>query len=464
MAKGGKRPDVLFIAIEDVSPHRFGCWGNKICKTPNIDRLAGQGMRFDQAHSMTAICNPSRTSLLTCLRPDTTKIYGNGIDLKKAAPNSQSMPEQFKKNGYETIRIGKIFHKAYDHKSSWTRAIAEGQGLPRPKNKMRRAKGPDVDVEEGQARMAQLKRDGKKAEIAALRKKWGNPYGSPFTWGGTGRDDLEELDGMLATQAVRVLEGKRDKPLFLALGFHAPHLSWRAPDKYFDMYPPEKMVLPVRDPKAGKSRDHRMLTEETWREAIAAHYACLTFIDAQVGRVLEALERSGRADNTIIALWSDHGYMLGEHYKWRKAKMYDQSTGVALIMKAPGVTSAGSVCKRPVESIDIFPTLFELAGVPMPQDIEAVSMKRLLEDPARPWKRGAVTAYRTKRTIRTERYRYSEELKRKHKKTVKSLFDHQTDPHALKNLAGDPAHAATVSELSKLLNGPWQDLLPPDVR
>ena len=438
--RGGQRPDVLFIAIEDVSPHRFGCWGNAICKTPHIDRLVSQGLRFDQAHCNAAVCNPSRTALLTCLRPDTTKVYGNRDNWQKLAPQAQSMPAHFRKHGYETVRIGKVFHAAFEHKASWSRVIKPNDGLPKPKGKGGARKGPGVEY-------AKLVKAGK------AKKR-----GSPFIWSATDQADIDTKDGRYAEQAIRVLAEQRDKPLFLALGQHATHLAWAAPKKYFDMYPPAGIPLPKLPADERKEKihpDHKALTPETWREAIAAHYACLTFIDAQVGRVLDALEKSGRADNTIVVLWSDHGYMLGEHYLWRKPHMYDTCTRVALTMKAPGVTKPGSVCERPVETFDIFPTLFDLCGIPQPESMEAVSMRPLLADPQRQWRPCARTEQGTAKSVRTERWRYTE---RKSGRT--ELFDYATDPEELHNLAGAPKHAEREADLRKLLHASWRELLP----
>lgn len=452
-----KRPDVLFISIEDLSPHRMGCYGNTVCRTPNIDRLAAASVRFDLAHCSAAPCNPSRTSLLTGLRPETTRVFGNGDDWTEAVKPGRTMTEHFIANGYETIRVGKIYHagnrdKTYDDTSRWSRTIKESEGLPAPKNRRRQLIGPGVEY-------------GKK-RIADRKKGIYTSSGSPFTYGPSGLDDLEEQDGMSATQAIKVLCQQHSKPLFFAVGFHKPHLPLTAPDKYFAMYPPETMVLP-ENPNTypdGMPRDKGKLSEKQphtltqWREAIAAEYACVTFIDAQVGRILDALEKSGRADNTIIVLWTDHGFMLGEHFMWRKGPLYDHSALVPLLIKAPGVTKPNSVCKRPVESIDIFPTLFELCGIPIPKGLEAISMVPLLKDPNRKWKKGALTSQgENGKSICTERWRYTE-YKNGPEKT--ELFDRKKDPKEFHNLAKDPSCANTINTLSKLLNGGWKACLP----
>lgn len=450
-----KRPDILFIAIEDVSPHRFGCYGGTVCKTPNMDRLASGGVRFGEAHTNPPCC-PSRTALLLGLRPDTTKVYGNNDNWVKLVPNAVSMPQHLRENGYETIRIGKMYHgghgDAWEKETCWSRIIPPAEGMPARKNKRKPPEGPGVEYTQ---KLREARKEGKELK-----------GGSPFTYGPTGLDDEEELDGMVASQGIRILNEKQDKPLMLALGLHATHLPFCAPDKYFEMYPPDEMAIP-KDPDAGPDgmpKDGRKLDElnphtpEQWRKAIAAHYACLSFVDAQVGRVLDALEKSGRADNTIVAIWSDHGFMLGEHYMWRKGQLRDESTMVALMMRAPGVTKPGSVCKRPVETIDIFPTLLDLCGVPPPKGIEALSMRPLLENPDSPWKKGALMHGGSRaRSICTERWRYSEYEKAPDRA---ELFDQQSDPGEFTNLAKDPKHGDVVAELSALLKGGWKACLP----
>jgi len=444
------KPDVLFLAIEDVSPHRFGCWGNTVCQTPHIDKLAEEGVRFDRAHCMAPPCNPSRTALLTSLRPTTTEVYGNGDDWRQMLPGVLTMPQHLRNCGYQTVRIGKIFHGKFEHDASWSRVVEPFDGLARPSKGRRKLMGPGVALRELQDRMR--------------RQRKPVPKGVPFLYGPSGLDDLEEPDGAGAEQAVRILRAKQDKPLFLALGFHKPHLAFTAPDKYFKMYPADEMVLPpvpeddaADMPHTPSLKEQKTFTPRMWREAIAAEYACLTFIDAQVGRVLEALEESGRAEDTIVVLWSDHGFMLGEHFMWRKGPRYDHSDQVALIMKVPGVTTPGTVCKRPVESFDIFPTLFDLCGLPMPEGIEGISMKPLLENPDRPWKKGAIIGGRRgSLSIRTERYRYTEYGG----PDRAELFDYQIDPGEYTNLVGDPKYADTLAKLRDLLHAGPKACLP----
>ena len=446
------RPDVLFIAIEDVSPHRFGCYGNTVCKTPNIDRFAARSLRFDEAHTNPPCC-PSRTALLLAKRPETTHVFGNNHDWHKLCPDAVPLPVHFQHHGYETIRCGKMYHGSFEDDPSWSRVIKPNEGMSPAKNKRRAPAGPGVEYAN---QLREARKQGEKLK-----------GGSPFTYGGTGLDDIEEVDGMIAEQGIRVLTGRKaaDKPMLLALGFHKPHLPFLAPDKYFAMYPAAEMQLPNNPgadenglPKSGKVNKLNPHTPEQWRGSIAAHYACLSFIDAQVGRVLEVLEATGRSDRTIVVIWSDHGFMLGEHFMWRKGPLRDESTRVALVWNAPGVTKPGTVCRRPVETIDIFPTLCDLCGMTLPADIEAISMKPLLEDPERAWKKGALMWGGGGQSIVTERWRYNEYLK--NRKRSPELYDHQHDAGEFVNLAENPEHADTVSRLSKLLNAGWRATLP----
>ncbi|MDP6040011.1 MAG: sulfatase [Candidatus Latescibacteria bacterium] len=436
----GAQPDVLFIAIEDASPHRFGCYGNTVCKTPNIDQFAKTAVRFDDAHTNPPCC-PSRTALFLGKRPETTGVFTNRDNWLEKVPDAVTMPAHFRKHGYETIRCGKMFHGKFEDDASWDRIIQANEGLPRPINKRKALYGPGAE----------------------LKEKKG---GTLFKYGPSGREDHEEADGMRAEQAIRLMKSRQasDKPMLLSLGFQAPHLVFTAPDKYFDMYPPEEMVLPKNQGADENGmpldqdvfKEHNPHTPKQWREAIAAHYATITFIDAQIGRVLQALEASGRAENTIVVIWTDHGFMLGEHFLWRKGPLRDESTQVALLIRASSVSKADTVCKRPVESIDIFPTLMDLCNVPLPGDIEAISMRPILQDPDRAWKKGALMWGTRNKSIVTERWRYNEN--KRNKRT--ELFDREKDPGEFDNLSEDPAYADVIKELGERLDGGWKACLP----
>ena len=443
-SKTPERPDVVFLIIEDCSPIRMGCYGNAICKTPNIDRLAATGLRFTNAHT-TPPCSPSRTSLLSGIRPETSRCFDNGQDelCRNVLSSTTPLPLNFRQHGYDTVKIGKMGHPEVDE---WWTSIPEIR----------------------EASREQLPPRGPATEDGAMRA------GARFEYGPTGLDDLEDGDGRFATAAIETLRQKRDNPLFLTVGFHGTHLPFRAPDKFFAMYPPEDMPIP-KNPGSGEDL---MPTAETWerlraeppisvmgpanphtlrqwQEAIAAHYASLSYVDAQVGRILDEIEKSGRADNTLVVLWSDHGFALGEDWYWRKGPLRDNSTKCAMIVRAPGLTTPG-VCNRVTECMDLHPTFLELCGLPNPPGMEAVSMVPLLKDPARPWKKAALI-YREKGEavgVSTERYRLNigPELE---------LFDHATDPGELRNLAASPENAPVVAELRQLAESGWRACVPP---
>jgi uncharacterized sulfatase len=445
----GKRPDVLFIAIDDVSPRRLGCYGNTVCLTPNMDRFAESGIRFDNAHTSPA-CNPSRTSVLLALRPESTGAVENVNDWRRLPGEILTMPAHFRRHGYETIRCGKIFHAGRDGEESWSRVIGPRSGLPKVDKERRPLRGPGVESDE---------------ELKAARGT--GRRGEPFRYGPSGLDDMEEPAGMIAHQVIQLFNENSDAPRLIALGFRAPHLPFTAPDSYFEMYPPDDMPLPDNpgsddsgmplDPYAVSRFDPN--TPEQWREAIAAHYACISFVDAQIGLVLDALETAGLRNNTIVVIWSDHGFMLGEHHEWRKSSLYNESTGVVLLMRAPGVTTPGSVCSRPVESIDIFPTLFDLCGIPQPPGVEAISMRPILKKPDSQWKRGALMRNGLHaRSIVTGRWRLNAYS---HRPVPFELFDRRNDPYELHNLATASSHSETVEELLALLEGGWKACLPP---
>jgi len=443
-AGGAARPDVLFVAIEDIAP-LMGCYGHPAVKTPNIDALARRGVLFDRAYCQAAVCNPSRASVITGLRPTTTGVYGNGTDWRRRIPaGHRTLPELFQAGGYETAICGKIVHHPRYFKDvseegnrrearMWDRKLpARSRGAKRP---AKRPKAPRPDF---------LAKDHYIAR--SLR------------WGPTGLADAEQRDGAIALAVAKALRAKRGKPLFLAVGFHSPHYTLVAPDKYIDMYPPEKIALPTSPPgdlddvpgKYGvfNTTDDKWLGEAEKREVIAAYYACISYVDACVGVLMKALKDAGRENSTIVCLWGDHGMHLGEHFLWRKHTLFENAARVPFLIVAPDTARVGAVCRRPVELVDIYPTLADLCGLDAGKGLDGVSMKRLLRDPAGPWKRAAFTHRGpTNRTLRTERWRYTEWGS----PDKAELYDHQTDGGEFRNLAGNPKHAKTLAELRKLM-------------
>ena len=441
--------DVLFIAVEDLKTC-LSSYGNPVCRTPNIDAIARAGIRFDNAQCQFPVCNPTRSSLLSGLRPPTTGVLGNATNWSGHLPLGSTLPEVFRAGGYETVRVGKMFHagngdQVYDDAPRWSRIIPEREGLPRPS--LEKDTAPRVLFSHKSAEERRKQYD---------YRAW--------VWGPQGRDDFDCNDGAIAEQGVRVLSKKPgDKPLFLALGFHRPHLPLHAPAKYFEMYPPASIPLPQYPqndfddvPRNYGTREiHRTMTDATRREAIAAYYACLSYVDAGIGRVMAALKDSGRDRNTVVVFWGDHGFHLGEHMLWQKMTLFEESCRVPFIISAPGVTKP-AVCRRPVECVDLFPTLAELCGLKPPANLEAISMVPLLKNPARPWKKGAFTYHNAGKSVRSERWRYNEWGGPDHAE----LYDHETDPREISNLARDPKHAGTVAEFSRLLKGDWRAALP----
>ena len=432
-----KHPNVVFIAIEDFSPQRLGCYGGPV-HSPNIDRLAAGGVLFEKAYCMSPVCNASRTALFTGLRSDTTGVFSNSQDWRKMLPGITTMPMHFRNHGYDTVRIGKMYHGLWEHDASWTRVIPEihDRSVVGPKRPAISPKKPAT---------------GKKDNLK---------------WGPTGNTPAHDRDGQLAEQAVCFLKAEHERPFFLGVGFHSPHLAFRAPDRFHDLYPPERVSLPQNPeddledtPIRGRHADQLRLSTAEWRQVVSSHYAAISYADWCVGKVLEALDETGRSKDTIVVLWSDHGFMLGEHFLWRKGDLYEHSARVAFIWRVPGVTPKGARCCRPVETIDIFPTLFDFCNVPQPELVEGISMRPLLADPWRPWKKGAITwraANGSLVAIQTEHFR----LNRRVEDGLLELYDHRNDPGEFTNVATKPEYKETVTDLSRLLDAGWKACLP----
>ncbi len=425
--------NVLFIASDDLRPE-LGCYGNPMVETPNIDRLASRGARFERAYAQYPLCNPSRTSLLTGRYPTQTGVMDNETWFRAAHPEFVSLPQHFKANGYATLRAGKIFHGGIDDTDSWTeggeaRGFAGARRPPGVNRPDRAAQSDRIVVLEGE----------------------GESNG----------------DYRTATRAIEYLERYKDRPFFLAVGFAKPHSPPAAPKKFFDLYDPAKIRLPPDFaprpaappgfPEISIPRRNadlfigREASEAEAKEMIRAYYASISFMDAQVGRVLDALDRIGLRDRTIIVFWGDHGYHLGEKGKWSKAySLYEVGARVPLIIAAPGVKPG--VSGRAVQLLDLYPTLVELCALPRPPGIEGHSLAPLLRDPQAKWSHPAftVTRYQDKigKSVRAERWHYVEW---DGGKAGAMLFDHSRDPFELKNLAGDPAFARQVREMKRLL-------------
>ncbi len=435
----GERPNVLFIICDDLNTD-LGCYGDPQVKSPNIDRLAARGVRFSNAYCQYPLCGPSRASFMTGLYPDQTLIRGNAIRIRERVPNVVTLSQMFRNNGWRATRIGKIYHynvpadigtDGHDDPDSWDEVVN-----PRGRDKTDESKV--VTLKPGQ-------------------------YGATLSWLRADGGDAEQTDGIAATEAIaRIKERAADsKPFFLAVGLYRPHTPYVAPEKYFDLYPVDAIQVPALHDELAESippaafktlRVHKEqigLKPEVARQVIQAYHASITFADAQVGRILDALDESGLAENTIVVFTSDHGYHMGQKGHWQKRTLYDQGSRVPLIIAAPGKSlPGGTAC--PAEMLDFHPTLAELCGLEPPAMVQGVSLVPALADAAARPRRDALTQLDPMgASLRTERFRYTEWGR--DGAGGSELYDHESDPEELRNLAGDPAFAAIVSGLSARL-------------
>ena len=442
--------NVLLIAIDDLNTS-LGCYGHPLVKSPNLDRLAARGVRFERAYCQYALCNPSRSSLLSGLRPDTTKIYENATPIRKAFPDIVTLPQLFKNNGSYSARVGKIYHYGVPGQIG-----TSGLDDPPSWNHFVNPRGRDKDDE---------------ADVINFTPDRG--LGAALCWMEAKGADEEQTDGKVAAETIRLLEQHKDKPFFIAAGFYRPHVPDIATQKYFDLYPLEKVTLPKEPPEHIANIPPIALTckplnygveEEKLRIFKRAYFASISFVDAQVGKVLEALDRLGLADNTIIVMFGDHGWSLGEHGQWQKQLLFEESARVPFMIALPKAKAKG-VCARPVELVDIYPTLADLCGLKPPANLEGTSLRPLLENPKARWTHPAITQQVRQKdekqimgySVRTERWRYTEW---DGGKAGAELYDHNNDPHEWHNLATDAKKAGTIAELKKLLTKALTDEIP----
>ncbi len=415
-AKG--KPNVLFIAVDDLN-HWVGHFGrNKQTKTPNIDRLAAMGVTFTNAHCAGPVCNPSRAALLSGKRPSTTGVYDNGDPFVAGIKPAESLVMQFKNAGYQTLGIGKLWHGGLGWQEQWTSTGTE------------KAKPAEV-----------LKRD-----IGGI------------AFGVIDGGDESVSDTSIASYGIAELAKSHDTPFFLTLGFHKPHMPWNVPQKYYDMHPLADIQLPPTKegdlddvPAAGlkmakASGDHaNVIASGRWKEAVQAYLAAISYLDGQVGRVLDAYDKSPEKDNTIICFWGDHGWHLGEKQHWRKFALWEEATRAPFIWVVPGVTKAGGVCTSPVDFMSVYPTLCDLASIPKPDWLEGVNIKPLLADPAAAWNKVAVTTFGlNNHAVRTDRWRYI-----RYANGDEELYDHRNDEYEWTNLASQAEHVALKADLAK---------------
>jgi iduronate 2-sulfatase len=465
------RKNVLFLIADDLN-NLLGCYGDPRAKTPHLDRLAARGVRFDRAYCNFPLCGPSRNSLLTGLYPNSTGILTNSQIFRQTIPTQLSLPQAFRQQGYFAARLGKLYHynvpnsigtEGHDDPASWELELNPA--------------GVDRLVEH--------------PKIFSLIP---GSFGGTLSWLASEQGDAAHTDGILADQAEWVLErcaARRDRPFFVAVGFFRPHTPYVAPKHpYFDLYPEDAMpvVSGVKEDQAdlpaaalgSYKKEQDNLTDPLRRQALQAYYASISFMDAQVGRVVAALDRLGLAESTVIVFTSDHGYHTGEHGLWQKQSLFEESARVPLLIVAPGVARKGAVAAAPVAHVDLFPTLAELAGVTPPKNLQGQSLVPILKNPAtagRGWaltqvvrgggfnRMGASAAAGDAGarffgySLRTPRWRYTEWDEGKQ---GRELYDHAADPKELTNLATVPAHAATVAELGAQLATAVKTTFPPD--
>lgn len=434
-----KKYNILFIASDDLNTDISG-YGNPQVKTPNLDRLAKRGVQFNRAYCQYPLCSPSRSSIMTGKKPDEIQVYDLTTHFRSTVPDIITLPQHFKNNGYYSARVGKMFHynvpsgigtNGLDDSVSWNEVV----------NPKGRDKTDQWMV----------------TNLVPQRKELG---ASPSYLIADGTDE-EQTDGMVATEAIRLMTEHRNEPFFLGVGFFRPHTPFVAPKKYFDLYPLSSITLPdepandlddipsaaidIRPPNFG-------LTPDKLKEIKRGYFAAITFMDAQVGRILDALDSLNLADNTIIVFWSDHGFLLGEHGQWLKKSLFENSARVPLIISEPGGLK-GKVSNRTVGLIDLYPTLTDLCNLPVAQKLSGASLKPLLKNPAAAWDRPAFTQIGRNnnvmgRSIRTEQWRYTEWDEGR---AGSELYDESNDKGEITNLVNDKKYASLVKELSAKL-------------
>lgn len=474
-----KKLNVLFIAVDDLRP-QLGCYGVKDIRTPNIDALAGRGVVFDRAYCQQAVCSPSRTSLLTGCRPDTTRVYDLQTHFRKNIPNVVTLPEYFKQQGYRTQGLSKIYHPGLDDPQSWSvphwdpKPPAYYEPNLRPTGRQSQPTKP-IDEDKSDSVIERDPRTGLPLKIKAPSMKKGLP------WKIVDGPDNSLPDGMTADKAIEVLGEIKDKPFFLAVGFLKPHLPFVAPKKYYDLYPLDKITLadnpyPPKDcpPYAlahwGELRAYKGMPkkgdmpDKEARELRRGYYAAASYTDAQIGRVIGELDRLGLRENTVIVLWGDHGWQLGEHSEWCKHTNFEVATRAPLIISAPG-QKAGVKTEALVEFVDIYPTLCDLCGLPLPKQLEGTSLEPVLADPKRGWKIATFSQFPRPggimgHSIRTDRYRYTEWAQTGKEPAARELYDHKLDPEENANIANLPESKALVAELARKLHAGWRAAVP----
>jgi iduronate 2-sulfatase len=472
------KPNVLFIALDDLRPE-LGCYGQAQVISPNIDRLAAGGVLFSRAYCQYPVCNASRASIMTGLRPDSTGVSDNRTHFRKQVPEVVTLPQQFKRHGYHTQALGKLYHGAFerayvgrtfDDLPSWS-----GEHWYGSPQYYFTPRGIEV------AREVYGRKSGK---TGAALDGWKSEFVQGLATEAPDVADNALYDGEMTERAIQALGELKGKPFFLAVGYLKPHLPFVAPKKYWDLYDRAKLALPspATAPKGAPAvalqnggelrgqyvdmQGSKPITEAQTRELRHGYYACVSYVDALIGRLVGELDRLGLREQTIIVLWGDHGWHLGEQGLWAKLTDFELAARVPLIVSAPGRKAVGAKSHALVEFVDLYPTLCELAGLPLPPHLEGTSFVPLIEAPDRPWKSAAFTQVvhgpSTGRSLRTERYRFTRwsQTKAPDSTVALELYDFLKSPVELENIALRPENAALVKELTAKLEAGWKPAKP----
>ena len=485
LTRAPRKRNVLFMASDDLCT-RIGCYGNPVARTPNLDRLARAGVRFDRAYCQYPLCSPSRSSLMTGRAPDTTRVWGNQNRFREALPDVVTLPQAFQRNGYFVARAGKIYHynnpseigtPGLDDPASW-----QETSNPAGVDRIRDEALVDIIPFNGRGTAPRAGRAGGRSGGTAARGRGrggvrisqdgvtpilplsaNGDLGITLAIHRSEWDDELHTESMVADAAIAMMEKHRSDPWFLASGFFKPHVPWIVPSKYFDLFPLDGIDVPPFSSSEMTVAPHWAytsvnpnggMTARQHREAMQAYYAAMAFMDAQVGRLLDAVDRLGLTRDTTTVFWADHGWQLGEHGQWQKMTLFEPSARVPLFIGGAGVAGAGRACGRTVEHLDIYPTLVDLCDLrDVPSGLQGQSLAPLLEDPAAPWDRPALSQVSRRAgqgqsvmgySIRTERYRYTSWNRGTE---GEELYDYENDPRELRNLASESGAAELKTRL-----------------
>ncbi len=445
--KNGKRPNILFIAVDDLRI-QLGCYGHTETISPNIDRLASEGTLFNRAYCQVPVCGPSRVSVMTGIRTNSSQWSTSNLQT-----SFKSLPQYFKEHGYHTLANGKIYHHMHDDQTSWSQAPWRS-----------------APIYHGAGDWAKYNTNG----------LWQNPESSQYVNAGSGRGpycesadvpDNAYQDGKVAQKTISDLRRckKMDKPFFLACGFWRPHLPFNAPKKYWDIYQRQNIEiadnrrqpsnLPSTCKNSGEINRYGLVADrksdvDFHREARHAYYACVSYVDAQIGKIMDELKAQKLTDNTIVILWGDHGWHLGEHDFWGKHNTLNNALQVPMIIRAPGFKKNNRT-NALVEFVDIYPSLCQLAGIPVPKSqVQGTSFVPLMSNPDLLWKKAVFSTFGGGNAVKTDKYLYTEWS------NARMLFNHQNDPYENANIAELPENADVVAQMSQLLQDGWSAVLP----